>query len=220
MMPKTKFVEIAFVFICVILISAWAGMQALSFPRTFMSGKQSFITVAAPPQSETERFKRIQYSDDAGEIGAEILLPDNLGEWALENPYRKATTSLTDDPKIYTKVYFQNVKTRDFHGILRVVEDLNGHACADVFAPLEKFTGLQIEKYTSTEIPGNDVAHLYVLQLASVDGKLAGGSKIVCDNKKAIEFLVLMPISDEEGDVITTILKNVSLWVPNAKVTP
>src|SRR5438105_700550 len=62
-----------------------------------------------PQTKESEQNQKLgyfDYADEAHGIRARVYLPEALGEWAVENPWRDSTKSLTKEPQIFVKVNF------------------------------------------------------------------------------------------------------------------
>jgi len=197
------------------LISVAIGVAALAF----------FLFEQAPKSAQTApnqpaKLGYFDYADEAGGLKARVFLPESLGQWAVENPWRDADKSLLKEPKIFVKANFQSIATPSFYGLLRVSYDLQGYDCGGLFAKLAQLDGLSLVKYSDTTVGGIEKGKLYVFQYYQPQKHLVIGSKVLCDSKTAIELMVISPDDKKYGDAINTILKTVEMTIPGSPTQP
>ncbi len=97
------------------------------------------------------------YADIEHGMRARVYLPESLGNWNVENPWRVAGKSLTKQLGLFVKVNFQSADHPKFYGLLRVVYDLQGYDCGVLFSKLAESDGLALEKYTDSECLSGEI---------------------------------------------------------------
>jgi hypothetical protein len=154
------------------------------------------------------------FSDSSHAIKARVYLPDSLGKWAVENPWRKANESLIKAPQVFVKVNFQSMLHPQFYGLLRVSYDLDGYDCGVIFSKLGELNNLQIKRYTVTDVKGIDGGKLYVFEFRNKQDDRLIVSKVLCDAKTAIELLIVSPNDQQYSNAINSIVQNVEMSIP------
>ena len=215
----------------ILIISVAAGALTLSlFLRAFYPwahAQQSNQTLRAPTSGATpsstsgstnSKLGYFDYADASGGIKAKIFLPESMGEWAVENPWRDSEKSLIKEPRVFVKANFQSIAVPAFYGLVRVVNDLQGYDCGTVFTKLSELDGLKLQKYSDTAFEGVKNGKLYVFEYSSMKKDLIVGSKALCDNKTGIEVLVIAPNDVKYKDPVNSILKTVELTIPATPV--
>jgi len=172
------------------------------------AGASSTSTASSKPTGKLGYF---QYNDANSRISAKIFLPESMGEWAVENPWRNADKSLINDPQVFVVANFQNVSSPRFFGLIRVSYDLHGYDCGVVFKKLAELDGLSLEKYSETDVQGIKGGKVYVLAYASKDRTAT--SKLVCDEKSAVELFVVAPSDGKFAEPMTTIVGSSELTI-------
>src|SRR5262245_38990328 len=62
---------------------------------------------AQESQKGTDKIEYFEYSDPARKMAARVQLPDSLGRWYVENPWREADKSLITQLGVFVTVNFQ-----------------------------------------------------------------------------------------------------------------
>lgn len=189
------------------------------YPRAIAQQfKQNQPKSNTPPSSTSEstngKLGYFDYVDASSGVRARIFLPESVGEWAVENPWRDSEKSLLKEPQVFVKANFQSIAVPAFYGLVRVVSDLQGYDCGTVFTKLSELDGLTLRKYSDTAFEGIKNGKLYVFEYSSVKKDLIVGSKALCDEKTGIEVLVIAPNEDKYKDPVNSILKTVEMTIP------
>jgi hypothetical protein len=167
-----------------------------------------------PLQSSKNKLGYFDYTDTAGGIKARVFLPESMGEWAVENPWRDSEKSLLKEPQVFVKANFQSVAVPAFYGLVRVVLDLKGYDCGTVFTKLSELDGLTLQKYSDTAFEGIKNGKLYVFEYSAAKNNLIIGSKALCDDKTGIEVIVIAPNEAKYKDPVNSILRDVEMTIP------
>jgi hypothetical protein len=172
-------------------------------------------TTSAPAQGDVSaKYGTFDFVDTREPISARVYLPLSMGQWAIENPWRDAATSLTKAPKVYVTAMFQSVASRNFNGILRVIDNLEGYDCAVVFSELDHLNGLKLVKYSDSSVAGVSGGKVYVFELQDAQGANVVGEKLLCDTHSAIEIFVTAPNDPIYTASLNEVLKMVTLRIP------
>jgi hypothetical protein len=161
-----------------------------------------------------DAFGHFDFVDQAHDFRATVYLPESLGRWSVENPWRNATTSITQSPKVYVVAAFQATDIPQFRGLLRVAYDLQDADCGVVFSRLGQSDGLSLQKYTEADINGTDGGKLYIFDFYGKQENVAVTSKVICDKKSAMEILVIAPNVEKYLPATSQIIATVDLHIP------
>lgn len=170
-------------------------------------------TSAAPSGARNQKLGYFDYADPSHGMKARVLLPESLGAWAVENPWRDADKSLLKEPQVFVKANFQAERVPSFYGLVRVVYDLQGYDCGVVFTKLAALDGLALQRYSDTSVEGIRKGKLYVFEYSRNARNTMVGSKVLCDDKQGIETMVVAPNEAQYGDAVNTILKTVEMTI-------
>jgi hypothetical protein len=165
-------------------------------------------------QKDTAKIESFEYNDPAHKMTARVQLPDSLGRWNVENPWREADKSLITQLGVFITVNFQSVDDPKVYGLVRTVFDLQGFDCATLFSKLDESDGLTVQAYSAADIEGAKGARLHVFQFARPQDNLIVVSKVVCDSKSALNVMVVAPNEPRYLDAIKTILGTAEMRIP------
>lgn len=207
-----QFLGAAILLICGIFFATVFFENAI---QTKSASAQPTHSPAGETTSESaEKLGFFDYQDATHDFKARVYLPESLGQWFVENPWRGADESLIPKPKLYVKANFQSKDVPKFHGLIRVVYDLDGTNCGVLFSRLGQSDGLSLEKYTASDIKGVDEGKLYLFDFYGKKDNLSVTSKVVCDKKSAMELMVIAPNEDQYLQAIATIIGTVDMHIP------
>lgn len=187
------------------IVSAWAllpihQMLPLAQPRI------PATTPVATDENQTLGY--FDYSDPDHGMSARVYLPEALGKWAIENPWRGANDSILVKPDLFVKSNFQSVADPKFYGLIRVVYDMKEFDCGNVFSKLTKALGFKLERFNVSDIKADKPSKLYVFEYLSNDKSLVADSKLLCYGQRAVELFVVSPNEAKYTQTITDILAN------------
>ena len=190
---------------------------ALSFLITILVTVASAFLIETHFHSataENDKLEVFSYTDSIPELKATVYLPESMGEWGVQSPYKNADQSLIKSPQVYVKAAFQSINTPAFYGLIRVVYDLKGIDCYAVFTGLAQLDGLRLQTYSSTSSETIKGGKGYVFEYYQDQKNRIVGSKVVCDDKYGLELMVIAPDDKQYSAAIETILNDAQLTIP------
>ncbi|WP_027556477.1 hypothetical protein [Bradyrhizobium sp. Cp5.3] len=177
-------------------------------------------TPSAQSTLPTDAFGYFDFANEARDFRARVYLPESLGRWSVENPWRNATSSITQTPKVYVVAAFQATDVPQFRGFLRVAYDLQDADCGVLFSRLGQSNGLSLQKYTVDDINGTDGGKLYIFDFYGKQENVAATSKVICDKKSAMELLIIAPNIDKYAPAAAQMISTVDLHIPALPAKP
>ena len=165
-------------------------MQKLALIVTFLG----IFYTALPHQALSEDLApNPEYSfelvDKSHSFKAKIFSPEELGDWTINEETPAFHKKLT--PEVVVLAYFQNNSDPSLYGLIRAIPDLKGTDCATAFKAASEADNLQLlksyEKITDTG--EKKYSQLY----GSPERKIVTGNKIICNEQKGVEFLIVTP---------------------------
>ena len=109
------------------------------------------------------------------------------------------------------------MQTPAFYGLIRVIYDLKGTDCYTFFTDLAKSDGLRLQTQSSTTTPALTSAKGYAFEYYQDQKNLIVGSKVACDDTRAIELMVVSPNDKQYNADINTILQDAQLTLPETQ---
>ncbi len=171
------------------------------------------------PQTSITSFTSLTYNDSLTNISASVFLPDASGPWAVQEKYVGSDTSLLKTPQVFVESAFQNQQTKSFYGLIRVSENLQGYDCGAVFSQLSEADGLQLKAYVNANIEGVVGGKIYTFRYENKNQNIVATSKVLCDDKVAIEIFIVSPNDQKYADVIDNILRMAQMSIPGTSVS-